>query len=58
MQQEGAQLEQLQLGEGHCGEGAGLVQLAWPLLAQLGLHGGGLERGGEGDGAVEVEVEG
>ena len=42
VQQAGAQLEQLQLVK------AGLVQLPWPLLAQLGLGGGGLEHGGEG----------
>lgn len=31
----GAQLEQLKFCEGHRGEGAGLVQLVWPLLAPL-----------------------
>ena len=43
----GAQLEQLQLGDGHRGVGAELVQLAGPLLAQPGQHGGGLGPEGE-----------
>lgn len=41
-------LVQLHLGGGHRGEGAGLVQQARLLLAQLGICEGGLEHGEEG----------
>ena len=47
----------VRLGEGLLGEGAGLVQLEWPLLGQLGLRGGGLGHGGEGHQLVQLEVD-
>ena len=37
--------------------GAGLVQQARPLLAQLGLYEGGLERGGEGLQLVQLALD-
>ena len=42
----GAQLEQLKLGQGLRGLGLELVQLARPLLVQLGLYVGEMRHGG------------